>query len=767
MITSFLAAFAACSPTPAELPADLDVSELGASVRPLVDLAADGSVWAAGSDWKLHASTGGVRFFPRVGPNAPTSIPLWLRVEGAAAGDRVLRVADRPTISVTADRRRIDIDHGAFVESWHLRRDEVEQTFRFDRLERRGELRIDIEVLRDGMTPPLVPNGKGLRFEAGASVVLYGEATSYDAAGRRANVDLDLDHGGLSLVLPSEEVEAARLPLVIDPVVSTGGIGTPASLDLSRVDVTYDPEFDVWFVVAEHAFSASDRDVYAYVVAGDGAVTVLSDHIVDVTTASWHSPSCVRHGRTARIGIVAVFGDGNDRGIGFRRFSLSSGLMGAQQRPYTVPAFYFLGATDLGADPEASIFGEDDNYLAVFEEYDASSDQRRIRGLELDETGAARGAPTVIDFIGNPGFVGQPSISPRSAQVTGGNALEFVVAWERREPGTDSNVRYAWIRSDGAFPTPGTAPVDVAQSRFRGRPSVGSIGFVSGRWRCSVGHVIDVPNVGPDVEVATVEWGGPTKLSNVSIMEGVSRDDDQLAPALSSLGGRTSIAYLERPPGGSALSTRVRFCSGDLAGRGRMGLAERKVAADGTIVAPEEPALALRAATGGQPGLDGLLVWPARGRLYASRVTSMDVDLAGFQYCLVPNNSTGEPGWMRVVGQPGPGVQALRLEAYDLPQGVFGYFLCALGSGNVPNVGGSVGTLCLSGNRFGRFAQQVQSSGPFGRIVTIADSGALPQATGTTAAMAGETWCFQCWHRDSQLGVPVSNLSNAVAVEFQ
>jgi hypothetical protein len=202
-------------------------------------------------------------------------------------------------------------------------------------------------------------------------------------------------------------------------------------------------------------------------------------------------------------------------------------------------------------------------------------------------------------------------------------------------------------------------------------------------------------------------------------------------------------------------------------GQSGIGLAERNVRAQGASLSPSSPAIVLRGTFGGTNPLEGLLVWTARGALWSARVSSMDIDLAGYQYCTSNRNSTGERGWMRAVGQPNPQAAVLRLEAYDLPTNAFGYFLCSLGSGFVPYVGGSQGDLCLSGNRFGRFAAQIGQTNQSGRLTVLADPRALPQSNGTTAALAGEHWCFQCWHRDVNHGGATSNLTNAVRVIFE
>jgi hypothetical protein len=42
----------------------------------------------------------------------------------------------------------------------------------------------------------------------------------------------------------------------------------------------------------------------------------------------------------------------------------------------------------------------------------------------------------------------------------------------------------------------------------------------------------------------------------------------------------------------------------------------------------------------------------------------------------------------------------------------------------------------------------------------------FPQPNGTVPVMAGETWSFQCWHRDVAGGAATSNFSEGVSLTF-
>lgn len=80
--------------------------------------------------------------------------------------------------------------------------------------------------------------------------------------------------------------------------------------------------------------------------------------------------------------------------------------------------------------------------------------------------------------------------------------------------------------------------------------------------------------------------------------------------------------------------------------------------------------------------------------------------------------------------------------------------------------GGSQGTLCLGG-AVGRLNApgQAQNGGSCGLFDLTLDLAMMPQPTGFVSVLPGETWTFQCWHRDANPGL-TSNFSNAVSVTF-
>ncbi|MEL6715950.1 MAG: hypothetical protein AAFP86_19375, partial [Planctomycetota bacterium] len=65
----------------------------------------------------------------------------------------------------------------------------------------------------------------------------------------------------------------------------------------------------------------------------------------------------------------------------------------------------------------------------------------------------------------------------------------------------------------------------------------------------------------------------------------------------------------------------------------------------------------------------------------------------------------------------------------------------------------------------GRYNGSIASSGPLGVLEFSMDPTAIPQGIGTVAAIAGQTWGFQAWHRDVNPG-QTSNFTSGVQIRF-
>ncbi|MEM8712118.1 MAG: hypothetical protein AAGG01_14305, partial [Planctomycetota bacterium] len=138
----------------------------------------------------------------------------------------------------------------------------------------------------------------------------------------------------------------------------------------------------------------------------------------------------------------------------------------------------------------------------------------------------------------------------------------------------------------------------------------------------------------------------------------------------------------------------------------------------------------------------------------------------GVSYCGpgVPN-TTGNSGQIRAQGSSVLTANDLTLEASDLPRFAWAYFITSQTQGFAMNPGGSTGNICLGANT-GRYIGpgQVQNTGAGGAVSLPIDLNQVPQPNGFVAAMPGDTWNFQCWHRDSSAMGPTSNFTDGLSV---
>lgn len=138
----------------------------------------------------------------------------------------------------------------------------------------------------------------------------------------------------------------------------------------------------------------------------------------------------------------------------------------------------------------------------------------------------------------------------------------------------------------------------------------------------------------------------------------------------------------------------------------------------------------------------------------------------GTNYCTAVANSSGVAASLSASGTSNVALNNLVLEASDLPNNSFGFFVTSLTQGFVPMAGGSSGNLCVGG-AIGRYVApgQIQNSGGTGAISLAVDNTLHPTPTGLVMVAAGETWNYQAWFRDtSPAGPATSNFTDGLEI---
>lgn len=139
-----------------------------------------------------------------------------------------------------------------------------------------------------------------------------------------------------------------------------------------------------------------------------------------------------------------------------------------------------------------------------------------------------------------------------------------------------------------------------------------------------------------------------------------------------------------------------------------------------------------------------------------------DVNI-GTDYCAGTNNSTGAPGVLIASGSDCVSIDSLTLIGTNLPANAFGFFLT---SQTQDMVAAGQGFICL-GSPIGRGVGGAILNSGAGGVMAVTTNLMLPQPSGAVQVMAGETWNFQLWTRDSVGGMATSNTTNATAVTFR
>jgi len=171
------------------------------------------------------------------------------------------------------------------------------------------------------------------------------------------------------------------------------------------------------------------------------------------------------------------------------------------------------------------------------------------------------------------------------------------------------------------------------------------------------------------------------------------------------------------------------------------------------------------------PDLDGdshadLIVRRAFENTFYS-ATNYQIGIGLGYVCPSVANSTGNIARLTPTGSTTLFLNNLRLNAADLPPEEFVLFVASRDPGVTTTVPNSQGVLCVSGN-VGRFDApgRIMESSLMGTLSLQVDLGAVPTPAGTVAALPGDTWYFQAWHRD-QNPQNTSNFTDAVSVSFR
>ncbi|MCA8949597.1 MAG: hypothetical protein KDE27_08850 [Planctomycetes bacterium] len=256
--------------------------------RVVHDEPGDGHLWARGSNWKASFGAEGFVYYPFVA-GAERTLTLQFRLAAVRVGGVAVDLV--PAAVPSRDGDRVVFDRGAVSEIYDLRSDEVEQTF-VVATTRAGDIEVELTVDSDLPRNPRLP---GLRFGVDGTVE-YGEAFVVDGTVRRG---IATSWTGSSILLRVPAALRGSGPVVIDPILTTrsAAIGGAAYAP----DVAWDETNQRYLIVYEHAWSATDHDIWTEMFDADGNLIPSSAAAIDMSNADWTRP------RVANIDVADRF----------------------------------------------------------------------------------------------------------------------------------------------------------------------------------------------------------------------------------------------------------------------------------------------------------------------------------------------------------------------------------------------------------------------------------------------------------------------------
>lgn len=418
----------------------------------------DGTLTAIGDDYKATFVDGELVFTPLLGLAAPRNLPMALVVTHTGRG---------PLAPVGAAATQHGDCVATFVrpelqERFEVRAEGLKQSFVFTQLPPGDGDLVVRSRLRTELRPDAAVSDGSLRFTFGeVGGVEVGQVLGIDADGRHMTGTLRCDGEHLDVVLPAAFVREAKLPLVVDPLLSPLVL-TTSTLPDSLPDVAHlAAPADAYLVTWVRAVSATDNDVRGQRVSGAGALlgglimiettaasvveaTVAASEIAQAWMVAWEvagdiksrflsstgvlltttdvanganlqrSPTLAGGGLAGGPFVVCIWNDATTNQILSRRFNLLT-------QTGSFPAATIASGTSLitVSDPTLSRDNRFDSLLAVWTSTNLVG-LRTLRSIVIDDLGVPR-SPAVS--------IGGGGGAEAFAATCAGNGDDFVVAF--------------------------------------------------------------------------------------------------------------------------------------------------------------------------------------------------------------------------------------------------------------------------------------------------------------------------------------------------
>ncbi|MGK0481389.1 MAG: hypothetical protein ACJAQ3_001362, partial [Planctomycetota bacterium] len=744
------------------------------------DAAEPGRILSAGQGWKADFGPSGLDYTPVLGQSAAVDQVTSFELRAVTVGGEAFAF-EPGDVSRAGDS--VTLDRGSMREVYHLDTKTVEQTFVFDELPSAGDLVVEVGV----KSPWAVQaDDASIRFvDPSFGEISYGKAFVVDANGQSVGIAREWVDGGIVLTVPAFFLAKATFPVTIDPPIGLAR-SFGAFADLAEApDSAYDAGSDKYWFVFEVDVSASNTDVRCVAVRADGTggVGILIDSgPQNVGQPSIAMAPLIRRGAVAVSGIVF----GNQRDI------LTFGLdLDTHARDAQAELVSNSGSDSYSSPQISGNFRGDQGVNGAWEFFviwrSTAPGSSRIEGVFKE---AYIGTALLPVTVANSGGDIAPAISKSR-----GSIGAWHVAWIV-DPNSDFKGQ-PFTRSYDSLGQPFT-PVGLHVSTLSSASKVSVTSSFVEPLSANQGGAGVAPYIvsfdsstpgamGIHAAVCDIESGFGSIW--VSAMEDFDQSLIRSSPSIATDGYSFFLSYAERDIGGSSIETTLYMTSGQIVPSivsisppgPRLALSERhtRISADPNSDGQSRGEITTRYDGGGDRGR-AMIIWeegpPVDTTLYIRELLSGTVDpinmpAVGVQYCDANGHASSGVGgrnssWLSIHG-PGEVIEPHTLYCQDMQPNAFSFFITSMNYGNANLPGGSAGRLCLSGNIGRRVGGVLASSGSEGAITASFSPQVLPTPTGVTAALPGETWFFQCWHRDIAGGQATSNFSNACWLTFE
>ncbi len=703
---------------------------------------ADDAFWARGRTYKSSFAAGGTTYYPLLGPDQPRLYGFSLQSPTLAVGGKEITLDGEA--APQGSEAEVRYERGPMIEWYRLGVESIEQLFTFDAPLGSGALTVTIPVETE--LQPEAQNG-GFYFRNEAGGVHYGAATVLDAAGKVERAVTRWTGSSLQIEVSESFLAGAQWPVTIDPLI-TSGILDDFSSELTRPDISYDLTTDRIIVVYQEWTSTTDRDIY-WRMFNRSDLTLLDGDYWEFTTDDWFRPRVANNNFSDSFLVVAEkLLAGGFHQISYRIIEAATGDQG-QLWGLSSIEFVSNETPDVGGEV---VLVSDSYWLVVWIERDVNGNERVVC-TRVNSAGVC-----LFDDIRL--YTGPLNATTPAVANTAGSQGRFNVVYAAGEL-SSRQIRGATVSWSGA-----TLHADHLIADLPGRLSAPAVtaDLQSAGGRYLVVYDRFESGLGTDIMATVCDGAGPLFNQDLTEQGGVNLGATRGSAEVDHDGERFAVVWTDRT---GASNTDVFASTFALAGDNLCESESRVLLGCGGGMGFHGNSSIVSLASGGGTTGSTYAAWEcsqSSSNIYGGHYRLDPTDCVSRAYCnpAVPN-STGEFGRLRVRGSHLASAGAVIMQADQLPNFQFGFFICATGTNSfIPP--GSNGRLCLGGT-LGRFLGpgQVQSTGSNGGFSLGVSTAAMP-TTPAQAVLPGQTWFFQAWHRDT-VGAG-SNFTRAGAVQF-